>query len=251
MITHYIILSSSYSTGKRIALHYVLNDKEEDYEIKNAMNVIIQRCGKDVSVSTHYIETDEISWKSVIKKDYFFKNVKVIDTLDEFTELIQQDRKLLGLDIAKYILSKITCTQLKIQKLVYFCFAEYLCETGKKLFTDPIYAFKYGPVVESVYDKYRRYGYKPIDEETKAIKGERELELPAKSRIMFAEDGAKKIFYIDKTLGKYGNLSAGELVSITHRENTPWSKTYKDYVNEKYQLIDAKVIRENHKFETI
>ena len=41
--------------------------------------------------------------------------------------------------------------KIKIEKLVYLCFVDYLCDTGKKLFTDSIYAFKYGPVVDVEY----------------------------------------------------------------------------------------------------
>lgn len=69
-------------------------------------------------------------------------------------------------------MSKIKCTQLKLQKLVYFCFADYLCDTGKELFTDKIYAFKYGPVVDSVWKKYKDYGYEDIDNENEDIDNE-------------------------------------------------------------------------------
>ena len=151
----------------------------------------------------------------------FFKDVKVIKSIDTFIELIQKDRKLEGIDIAKYILSKIACTQLKLQKLVYLCFADYLCDSGKKLFKDKIFAFKYGPVVETVYTRYKKYGYKPIYEETEDIESKNILEMPSRSRILFAEDGIEKILSIDKTLKKYGNLSASELVNLTHREKTP------------------------------
>lgn len=42
------------------------------------------------------------------------------------------------------------------------CYADYLCATHKRLFEDKIYAFKYGPVVESVYEAYK--GMKDIEE---------------------------------------------------------------------------------------
>ena len=117
MVTHFIFMSSSYSLGTRIALDFIVKDESIQLKLKKDLDKIIEVCGKDVSISTHMIQAEDETWKSVCKADHFFKNVKVIESLDEFIELIQKDRKLEGIDVAKYILSKITCTQLKLQKL--------------------------------------------------------------------------------------------------------------------------------------
>lgn len=248
MVTHFIFMSSSYSLGTRIALDYIVTDKNVQEELKQHLEKIIETCGKDVSISTHMIQTEDNTWESVYKADHFFKDVKVIDSIDKFIELIQKDRKLEGIDVAKYILSKISCTQLKLQKLVYLCFADYLCDTGKKLFTDKIYAFKYGPVIDTVYKRYKEYGYKSIEQETKDIDSKDVFEMPAKSRIIFAEDGTEKIISIDKTLKKYGGLTASELVDLTHRKEKPWSKSFKG-VEETYSSIDIDTIKQYHKYE--
>ena len=52
---------------------------------------------------------------------------------------------------------------------------------------------------------------------------------------MFAENGVEKASIIDKTLKKYGDMSASELVGITHKNNTPWSKTYDGKAYEEIQ----------------
>lgn len=247
MITHFIFMSSSYSLGKRIALDFIVNDRDIQDKLKEYLDKITAECGKDVSISTHMIQAEDITWESVCKADHFFKGVEVIDNLDKFIKLIKRDRKLKGIDIAKYILSKIKCTQLKLQKLVYFCYAEYLCDTGKELFTDAIYAFKYGPVVDTVYEKYKKYGYKSITEEKENI-NVTVSEMPAKSRILFAEDGTEKIISIDNTLKKYGQLTAGQLVELTHRQSTPWTITRKGtWIL--YSEIKPEVIKKYHKFE--
>lgn len=249
MVTHFIFMSSSYTCGTRIALDYIVTDKTVQEKIEKDLDKIIEKCGKDVSISTHMIQTEDEQWSSVYEADHFFKDVKVIKDLDKFIELIIQDRKLKGIDVAKYILSKVVCTQLKLQKLVYMCYAEYLCETGKELYTDKIYAFKYGPVVDSVYKRYKKYGYKPIEKEKEDIYSGDVFEMPAKSRILFAEEGLEKIASIDKTLKKYGKLSATELVNLTHRSQSPWSKTSKQIFG--YSTIESKTILEFHKYETI
>ena len=250
MVTHFIFLSSSYSLGTRIAMDYIVTDDSVQEKLKKDLEKILKECGKDVSISTHMIQADDTTWKSVCVADHFFKDVKIINSLDKFIKLIKKDRKLEGLDVAKYILSKITCTQLKLQKLVYLCFADYLCDTGKELFTDKIYAFKYGPVVDTVYKRYKEYGYKPIDEEKKDIDSKNISEMPAKSRILFAECGTEKLISIEKTLKKYGSLSAADLVDLTHKDNAPWSKSFKG-LGKLYSAMKLDTIKEYHQYEEL
>lgn len=249
MITHFIFMSSSYTLGKRIALDFIVDDAKIQDKLKEYLDKITTECGKDVSISTHMIQTEDATWEAVCKSDYFFKGVEIIDSLDKFIKLIKKDRKLKGIDIAKYILSKTKCTQLRLQKLVYLCFADYLCDTGKELFTDQIYAFKYGPVVDTVFEKYKSYGYKPIEAEKEDI-DTTVSEMPAKSRILFAEDGTEKIISIDATLKRYGHLTAGQLVDLTHRANAPWTKTLRAPWPLRSE-IKPETIKRYHKFETI
>ena len=196
------------------------------------------------------IQADDATWKSVCVADHFFKDVKIIDSIDKFIKLIKKDRQLEGLDVAKYILSKISCTQLKLQKLVYLCFADYLCDTGKELFTDKIYAFKYGPVVDTVYKRYKEYGYKSIEDEQKNIDSRNISEMPAKSRILFAENGTEKLISIEKTLKKYGSLSATDLVDLTHKDNSPWSKSFKG-LGKLYSSMKLDTIKKYHQYEEL
>lgn len=244
MITHYIIMSSSYSKGKRIALNYIVEPISKYAALKEKLTRITDECGKDVSVSTHFVQTDSRLWTSVIEKDYFFKDVELITSIEKFIELIKADRILKGIDVAKYILSKVKCTHLKLEKLVYLSFADYLCKYGKELYKDEIYAYKYGPVVRSVYEKYKGYGYKEIESDDEDIDATDIFEMPSRSRILFAEDGINKIKSIDETLEKYGELSAGELVDLTHRPSTPWDISGRGI--KKDEIIDNDVIKQYH-----
>ena len=250
MVTHFIFLSSSYSLGTRIAMDYIVTDDSVQEKLKKDLEKILKECGKDVSISTHMIQADDTTWKSVCVADHFFKDVKVIDSIDKFIKLIKKDRQLEGLDVAKYILSKISCTQLKLQKLVYLCFADYLCDTGKELFTNKIYAFKYGPVVDTVYKRYKEYGYKSIEEEQRDIDSRNISEMPAKSRILFAENGTEKLISIEKTLKKYGSLSATDLVDLTHKDNSPWSKSFKG-LGKLYSSMKLDTIKKYHQYEEL
>mgnify|MGYP001455597876 CR=1 FL=1 len=247
MIKHFMILSSSYSTGQRIAMHYIIDEQMNPEMLTSEVKKIKELCGETVSISTHYVETDSVDWESVVEKDGFFENVHVVETLVGFVNLIATDRVLKGLDIAKYILATRVCTHLELEKLVYMCYADYLCSTHQRLFQDKIYAFKYGPVVESVYEEYK--GTKDIEE---GLANGENLEqdfakMPARSRILFAEDGISKIAHIDATLAKYSECSASDLVNITHVAGGPWDSVEKDG---SYIEIPDEVILEKHFRET-
>ena len=240
-------MSSSYSKGKRIALNYIYTD-EEYIKLKEIVKEIVDKCGEDVSISTHFIQTDSEDWEAVVEKDYFFKDVEVIKTKEEFIKLILQDRVLKGLDVAKYILSKVRCTHLKLEKLVYLCFAEYLCKYDKKLFEDKIFAYKLGPVIESVYNKYKGSKYQKLEGE-EDIMVNNIYELPSKSRILFAIDGINKISIIDEVIEKYGKLTAKDLVSLTHQKNTPWDFSGRGLIADK--IIEDEIIKKYHSNEII
>lgn len=247
MVTHYILISSSYTLGKRIAMHRVLEGDGKD-EVGDLFANILFECGDDVSVSTHLIETDSKEWNSVVQKDKFFDNIKLIQSVDEFIKLIKDDRKLIGLDVAKYILKKINCTHLKLQKLTYFCYADYLCKTGERLFEDKIFAYQLGPVVKSVYDKYKRQGIiKREDNRTDC--NDTTSELSMQSRILFAYDGAKKMKSIDETIERYKDLEANALVDLTHKPNTPWSMSGCGKFFDR--IISDETIKKYHEYETI
>lgn len=251
MVKHYIIMSSSYTDGTRVALDIAEVSLLNSDSIAKIILEIKQSCGNDVPLSTHLIETESDSWTSVTEYDPFFESVECAKSVSEFSEKIKKGRTLTGLDVAAYILSKIKCTHLSLEKLVYFAYADYLCEHSKRLFEDRIYAFTHGPVVDSVYKTYKRSGsqyIKPlefgIDSDVQAgIK-----ELPARSRILFAKDGAEKLRSIDRTIQKYGSYSAGALVDITHRIGSPWS--YVDS-SKAYQTISDELITAYHYVERI
>ena len=241
---HFIILSSSYSEGTRIAMDFVIESPGVKSEINDAVKRITEKCGNDVSLSTHFLETSSKDWESVIAADDFFEGVKLISTDNEFISLIQKDRKLNSLSLAKYILSKIKCTHLQLEKLVYLCFADYLCSTGKPLFDDTIYAFKFGPVVKTVYEEYKKYHGETITIEPIESK----YEMPLRSLISFTEDGHEKLLSIDKTLEKYGCYSAIQLVEITHTDGSPWQRTYD---GTHYKKIPSDIIKKYHCLEEI
>lgn len=114
MVKHYIIMSSSYTDGTRVALDITEDRLLNSESIAKIIQDIKQSCGKDVPLSTHFIETEYESWTSVAEYDPFFEGVVCSKSVQEFSEKIKTGRVLKGLDVATYILSKIKCTHLSL-----------------------------------------------------------------------------------------------------------------------------------------
>ena len=91
-----------------------------------------------------------------------------------------------------------------------------------ELFCQPSLTFQAVlPVVDTVYEKYKKYGDLEIVEREEIIEKQERLELPWESRVLFSENGIEKVHSINETLGKYGGFPAWGLVEITHSGDTP------------------------------
>lgn len=224
---------------------------DDEIRFEKAVGAVRQSYdGKTVPFSTHMLCSDGCDWESIVRKDPYFDDVNLIGSVDEFVRLIRCDRYLLGTDVAKYILSKMACTHTKLEKLVYLCYADYLCETGKRLFTDRIFAFEYGPVVESVFGKYGdSTECVPVEirpgSDRKHLRSKVEA-VVSRSRLMFSEDGIEKAYSIDRTLEKYGHMTAVQLVRMTHIEHAPWTHIERYGF---YDCIPDEIIEKYHCFE--
>lgn len=228
MVKHFIAISSLYSKGFRIAWHYSA-DKYDQVVVQDFLNRVNKKFG-DIQLGVHVINTDSVSWASVENSDSYFKDIIVLKDQEDFISHISRDQSLSALDIAKYILSIGPITHLKLQKLLYFAYADFLVATGEQLFKDKIYAWKHGPVVETVYEHYKAYGAEDIEfeDESKVIIISTELLVPASlTKILTSEHGLLAFDTIGNVVVKYLDSSPWDLVNITHRPGSPWDKVYK------------------------
>lgn len=252
MCNHVIVISSSYKSGQRVALHYV-QDKNGSFDrINRDISKIRLICGEDIQLAIHKISTENMLWDSVVQKDPFFSDIRLIDKVDTFISVVAIDRKLKPLDVAKFILSIRPYTHLGIQKMVYLCYADYLCKYGKKMFDDTFYAYSYGPVASSLYKvfkKYERNEIRDIDgEETIKINDNTEINA-CLARVIFSKDGIEVAESLIESLKKYLNFTPSQLVSITHRLGSPWNMIYDE--NKYNQVISDELIKKYHYIETL
>lgn len=133
-----------------------------------------------------------------------FKESSAIDVAQNIITIYNNkvDKLVSDYDIApEYI------THLKLQKLLYFVQALSLTIFDKKAFPEKILAWSYGPVVNEVYQKYKKNHAKEIiiEDEAKNI-----------------SSGLYKI--IEEVVNCYGSIDANKLVDFTHEEE-PWKNT--------------------------
>jgi len=113
------------------------------------------------------------------------------------------------LDLAEA--SKNPLTQIKLMKLVYLAHGWSLGLDRGPLFNDKVQAWKFGPVIPSIYHEFKDCGGGPISHRaeafgTKLSDEEREL--------------VRRVWEV------YGKYSAYQLSNMTHDPDGPWSKTY-------------------------
>lgn len=234
MYQHFIAIASCYQLGTRIAWHC------SDHKIQPEQISIFRDKALELNCSNysiHKLQTDSKSWESVLQKDSFFSDLKVM-SVDEFFDALCLDKKIIALDIAQYLISSIDVSNLKLQKLLYFVYANYLIKYNKKLFDENFKAFQYGPAIPFIYRKYKKFGKDIIRIKylSKAM---------ATSKILQADDGIQILNAIDDVVKRFGHKSANELVAITHKSGSPWHKTKKD------KKITDECIIQNHITELI
>ena len=100
-------------------------------------------------------------------------------------------------------------TNLKMQKLIYYAQAWHLALYGSPLFDERIEAWVHGPVVPSVYRKYKQWEWRPIDSEPEEEKFD-----------------SKTLNHLDEIMDVYGGVSAYDLEKLTHQE-APWQNARK------------------------
>lgn len=107
-------------------------------------------------------------------------------------------------------------TQMKLQKLVYIANGWSLAITDIPLVDAEIEAWLGGPVIREIWDHIRDHG----------LNSENKLCNPTTSIPYDVELSKMEEQIIEYVWKKYGDYSGSELSTMTHKENTPWSKAF-------------------------
>lgn len=122
-----------------------------------------------------------------------------------------------SLYVAEYLLQALEqsdkrTSALGIIKLVYLCHAWMLGVHGRPMISEPVEAWRYGPVVPSVYQRYKHWRSSNI----------RETDVEVKEGVLDEEQES----IIQQVVEAYGDFLPWQLSSITHEKGTPWHEVY-------------------------
>ena len=128
-------------------------------------------------------------------------------------------------------------TQLGLQKLVYLCQGWHLALTDEILFSEDIYAYKHGPVVKELRQRFRFCADGPLPQTT----------LYDAEHVL--SSGTRHI--IDTVWSRYARMPTSGLVNLTHKPGSPWSQIWENTAPEDrdHLLIPVDIIRNYFKAE--
>ncbi|ELT0080957.1 type II toxin-antitoxin system antitoxin SocA domain-containing protein [Citrobacter portucalensis] len=107
-------------------------------------------------------------------------------------------------------------TQMQAQKLAYIAHGISLGHRGIGILSDPVCAWRYGPVMPSLYHALKHYGKAPI---TQPI-ARNDDNLVSPDHDPYINELVQNVF------STYGRFNAETLSEFTHRTGTPWEQTY-------------------------
>ncbi|RNJ79595.1 MAG: DUF4065 domain-containing protein [Nitrosopumilus sp. B06] len=159
-----------------------------------------------------------------------FKNKNELDYTTHVNIISRTSKTMLGaIWTGDYItaLGKGRFTPMQVIKLAYMSHGYTLALTDEPLFSDKVEAWKYGPVISSLYHALKKYRNAPIDSLYACGTRIGSQELDKRTSEIRVTIGDSKAGIIQKVVDMYGDHSALELSGGTHKEGTPWQKVYK------------------------
>jgi uncharacterized phage-associated protein len=110
-------------------------------------------------------------------------------------------------------------TPMKLQKLAYYCHAEFLLATGEPLIAQDFEAWDYGPVIPGLFHEFKSFGGEPITSRASGfdpITAQRRVASPA--LLGAFERPVRDAFEF------YAKYSASALSRMSHIQDGPWSE---------------------------
>ncbi|MEM1388802.1 MAG: type II toxin-antitoxin system antitoxin SocA domain-containing protein [Pseudomonadota bacterium] len=103
-------------------------------------------------------------------------------------------------------------TPMQLMKLVYISYGWFLAMHGQRLFHDRIEAWKYGPVIPSLYHVTKHFGSRAVPH---TMIADGPLSHPEIEN------------FLTGVVDGYGDYSGIALSNLTHRDGTPWQQVFR------------------------
>ena len=149
------------------------------------------------------------------------------------------------LAIANYFIQKsdYTVTPLQLIKIVYISYGYVFAILDKKLFSEKIEAWQFGPVVPSIYHTFKHYKKESITELSTEITFDDNFHFNEQTFTMDKESENYEITIqiLDKVWDSYKKYTGYELIDLTHKDNTPWSQVFQH--NQHHIILEDSAIK--------
>ena len=123
-------------------------------------------------------------------------------------------------------------TPMKLQKLVFYAHSWCLVMNNKPLVKDKIFAWPYGPVIESIYHEFKGNGSNNITSPGTEFVWDNDPNATVLAKYVapkIPESDKDTYSLIDAILDVYGNETAIYLSNLTHRPGSAWAETQEQH----------------------
>ena len=124
---------------------------------------------------------------------------------------------------------------MKLIKLVYIAYGWGLAALDKKFFSEPIYAWRHGPVIESLYHEFKSFRASPITTYSVTL----DLDTVELIEPRIDKNEKEENFILQTVWDVYKRYSATALRNKTHEPGTPWDEVYKAGEQSSIEIPDS------------
>lgn len=125
-------------------------------------------------------------------------------------------------------------TLIRLVKYVYIAYGFSMSILGKEIINprfDSVEAWKYGPVIPSVYHSFKHNKDRKITEKVYILDEEHKDGIMTFSCPEVTDDDIKSV--LDFVWERYNKMSVSELIELLHADGTPWKYSYRPGENRK------------------
>lgn len=223
---HVLILHSAKSKNKRVAYHKLIKEVSDYNIVLEKQRILKDKFPNVISFSIHFIETNSKDIESIEMEDSFFDGIEYIENFNDFKDLIEKDLTFNVEDLIKLALLEKSYSKLYLQNIMFLIAQKYMQTYKVKLIDEDFHAYKHGPILKSILNKFDFAGKQEIESLTSkdnlmlitriSEMGLRDTLLPISSAI------TKKCY----------SMTKAELYELGHKKSEPWHTTYHDSDND-------------------
>ncbi len=130
-------------------------------------------------------------------------------------------------------------TPMQLIKLTYIAHGWYLAVNNTPLINEPIEAWKFGPVIPSLFHEFKEFKGNPIRRLSYARTNDswdEESEFDVEETFVPSED-TDTIKLLDWVWKSYGHFSGAQLSNLTHNPGTPWARRHTESQSDVYSNV--------------